>query len=176
MLGVTCLAVLAPLLSLRDLGRLGPMSSVGVGTAGFFAASVVAVTGIAMFKGQLGGEPALPGWCVRVRGMLARCSSGPMQRVCESFAAGGNICCCPCLPLACVMLLHVVPNTLASALTSPCPCLNPAPCLYLSPRLPSAPPDFHWLPTDDMMGSTPTSVLVNLLAVLPVISLSFVCQ
>jgi hypothetical protein len=63
-LGVTCLAVLAPLLSLRDLGRLGPMSSVGVGTAGFFAASVVAVTGIAMFKGQLGGEPALPGACV----------------------------------------------------------------------------------------------------------------
>lgn len=89
-LGVTCLAVLAPLLSLRDLGRLGPMSSVGVGTAGFFAASVVAVTGIAMFKGQLG--------------------------------------------------------------------------------------DFHWLPTEDMMGSTPTSVLVNLLAVLPVISLSFVCH
>lgn len=35
--------------------RLGPMSSVGVAIAGGFAASVVAVTGIAVFKGQLGG-------------------------------------------------------------------------------------------------------------------------
>ena len=32
------------------------MSSVGVAIAGGFAAAVVAVTGIAVFKGQLGGE------------------------------------------------------------------------------------------------------------------------
>jgi hypothetical protein len=73
------------------------------------------------------------------------------------------------------MRSYVVPNTLASASSHPALsqfCTR----LHLSPRFPSAPPDFHWLPTEDMMGSTPTSVLVNLLAVLPVISLSFVCQ
>lgn len=89
-LAVACLLVLAPLLSLRDLGRLGPMSTAGVVIAGGFATSVVAVTGIAIFKGQIG--------------------------------------------------------------------------------------DFHWLPTDDMLGHTWQQKLVNLLAVLPVISLSFICH
>lgn len=36
--------------------------------------------------------------------------------------------------------------------------------------------DFHWLPTPDMLGHTVQQRLVNLLAVLPVISLSFICQ
>jgi len=36
--------------------------------------------------------------------------------------------------------------------------------------------DFHWLPTADMLGHTPQQQLINLLAVLPVISLSFICQ
>ncbi|KAI7843114.1 hypothetical protein COHA_003285 [Chlorella ohadii] len=89
-LAVACLLVLAPLLSLRDLGRLGPMSTVGVAIAGCFATSVVAVTGIAIFKGQLG--------------------------------------------------------------------------------------DFHWLPTPEMLGSSAPEIAVRLLAVLPVISLSFICH
>lgn len=89
-LGVACLLVLAPLLSLRDLGRLGPMSTAGVAIAGGFAASVVAVTAIAIGKGEIG--------------------------------------------------------------------------------------DFHWLPTPDMLGHSVQQRLVNLLAVLPVISLSFICH
>lgn len=123
MLACVCLLILAPLLSLRDLGRLGPMSrwarrqlnaaqhwhfqkmppvllqhaarapckqavrlqpmpldpppppltrprrravcSAGVAIAGGFAASVVGVTAIAIFKGQVGGGctaavPSLP--------------------------------------------------------------------------------------------------------------------
>ena len=56
MLAVACLLVLAPLLGLRDLGRLGPMSTAGVAIAGGFAAAVVAVTGIAFAKGEVGGE------------------------------------------------------------------------------------------------------------------------
>lgn len=89
-LAVCCVLVLAPLLSLRDLGRLGPMSTAGVVVAGGFAVSVVGITGIAIAKGQVG--------------------------------------------------------------------------------------DFHWLPTAEMMGDTPSQVAVNLLAVLPVISLSFICH
>ena len=55
MLAVACLLVLAPLLGLRDLGALGPMSTAGVVIAGGFAAAVVAVTGIAFAKGAVGG-------------------------------------------------------------------------------------------------------------------------
>jgi hypothetical protein len=55
-LALVCLAVLAPLLSLRDLGRLGPMSSAGVAIAGGFAASMVVVTATAIARGQLGGD------------------------------------------------------------------------------------------------------------------------
>ena len=58
-LGLVCLAVLAPLLALRDLGRLGPMSTASVAIAGGFAASVVGVTAAAVAKGQLGGERPL---------------------------------------------------------------------------------------------------------------------
>lgn len=36
--------------------------------------------------------------------------------------------------------------------------------------------DFHWVPTADMLGHSPSEVAVNILAVLPVISLSFICQ
>jgi hypothetical protein len=50
--------------------------------------------------------------------------------------------------------------------------LPPRPC---GPPFPSL-SDFHWLPTADMLGDSPAQVAVNLLAVLPVISLSFVCQ
>ncbi|PSC67577.1 hypothetical protein C2E20_8765 [Micractinium conductrix] len=59
-LAAACLLILAPLLSLRDLGRLGPMSTAGVVIAGGFAASVVGVTGIAIAKGQIGDFHWLP--------------------------------------------------------------------------------------------------------------------
>ena len=36
--------------------------------------------------------------------------------------------------------------------------------------------DFHWLPTLDMLGGTPSQVIVNILATLPVISMSFICH
>lgn len=54
-LGVACLLVLVPLLGLRDLGRLGPMSSAGVAIAGAFACSMVGITITAIVKGQVGG-------------------------------------------------------------------------------------------------------------------------
>lgn len=38
------------------------------------------------------------------------------------------------------------------------------------------PADFHWLPTEEMLGSSAPEIAVRLLAVLPVISLSFICQ
>ncbi|GAB4822493.1 hypothetical protein N2152v2_009539 [Parachlorella kessleri] len=88
--GMLCLLCLAPLVSLRDLSLLGPMSTVGVSIAGAFAASVVALTGVAFAKGQVG--------------------------------------------------------------------------------------DFHWLPSLDMLGTTPSKVALNLLAVLPVITMCFVCH
>ena len=59
--GRPCHAVAAPatpdhvMLSSLLRSRLGPMSTVGVAIAGCFATSVVAVTGIAIWKGQLGG-------------------------------------------------------------------------------------------------------------------------
>ena len=55
----------------------------------------------------------------------------------------------------------------ARAAGQPAPSRPPA-------TLPAA--DFHWLPTAEMLGSSPTEVAVRLLAVLPVISLSFICQ
>ena len=55
-LGVACLLVLAPLLSLRDLARLGPVSTAGVVVAGSFAGSVLVIASVAIAKGQLGGE------------------------------------------------------------------------------------------------------------------------
>jgi amino acid permease len=36
--------------------------------------------------------------------------------------------------------------------------------------------DFHWLPTRGMLGPTPARIVINLLAVLPVITMSFVCH
>jgi amino acid permease len=36
--------------------------------------------------------------------------------------------------------------------------------------------DFRWLPTPEMLGPTPGRAVVNLLAVLPVITMSFVCH
>lgn len=60
-LAAVCATILAPLLSLRDLGRLGPMSTAGVAIAGGFAASVVGVTAAAVAQGQLGGARAEAG-------------------------------------------------------------------------------------------------------------------
>ena len=149
MLAVCCVLVLAPLLSLRDLGRLGPMSTAGVVVAGGFAVSVVGITGIAIAKGQVGGArrpPATP--CRREYSLeqlwrLLRAS-------CRRHPPGADLqpTCLPALP---------------------CPSLPPSP--FLCPLA-----DFHWLPTAEMMGDTPSQVAVNLLAVLPVISLSFICQ
>ena len=36
--------------------------------------------------------------------------------------------------------------------------------------------DFHWLPSLDMLGETPSKIALNLLAVLPVITMCFVCH
>ena len=60
-----------------------------------------------------------------------------------------------------------------------CLALPPAPAPFLPASLSSLPPhrpDFHWLPTAEMLGHSPGQVAINLLAVLPVISLSFICQ
>ena len=51
----------------------------------------------------------------------------------------------------------------------------PAACLTCLPACHGC-ADFHWLPTADMLGHSPGQVAVALLAVLPVISLSFICQ
>jgi len=89
-MAVLCTVCLAPLLSLRNLSLLAPMSSLAIVVAGAFVSAVVGLAGIAIFQGQLG--------------------------------------------------------------------------------------DFHWLPTADMLGHTPMRIAINLLAVLPVITMSFVCH
>ena len=107
MLGVACLLVLAPLLGLRDLGRLGPMSTAGVAIAGGFAAAVVAVTGIAFAKGEVGGEltgkvlwkpPVLP-MCLARRLHLCSARSVHAPRLTRSLACPASRlpACPPCL-------------------------------------------------------------------------------
>jgi len=54
------------------------MSTVGVAIAGCFATSVVAVTGIAIFKGQLGGERHM---AVRICGGVGGWSRLPAAKV-----------------------------------------------------------------------------------------------
>lgn len=49
-----CLLCLGPLVSLRDLSMLGPMSTVGVTIAGLFATSVLVLTGVGFARGQVG--------------------------------------------------------------------------------------------------------------------------
>ena len=89
-MAVVCSLALAPLLSLRNLALLAPMSSAAVVVAGCFVSAVVGLAGIAVFQGQMG--------------------------------------------------------------------------------------TFHWLPTAAMLGPTPWRIAINLLAVLPVITMSFVCH
>lgn len=89
-MAVLCTIGLAPLLSLRNLALLAPMSSAAVAVAGLFVSSVVCLAGVAIFEGKLS--------------------------------------------------------------------------------------DFHWLPTRGMLGPTPLKIIINLLAVLPVITMSFVCH
>lgn len=89
-MAVVCAVALAPLLSLRNLALLAPMSTLAVVVAGGFVSAVVGLAGIAVYQGQLG--------------------------------------------------------------------------------------DFHWLPTMEMLGPSPTRIAINLLAVLPVITMSFVCH
>ena len=57
-----------------------------------------------------------------------------------------------------------------------CPACNLPACRRLLALHPCLPADFHWLPTAEMLGGSAGEVFVNLLAVLPVISLSFICQ
>ena len=89
-MAIVCVFFLGPLVSLRNLKLLGPMSTAAVVVAGGLVSSIVALAIIAGIHGQLG--------------------------------------------------------------------------------------DFHWLPTREMLGGTPTKILINLLAILPVITMSFVCH
>ena len=89
-MAVLCIVALAPLLSLRNLSLLAPMSTAAVAVAGLFVSSIVGLAITAAWQGQLG--------------------------------------------------------------------------------------DFQWLPTADMLGHSPMRVIINLLAVLPVITMSFVCH
>ena len=89
-MAVLCTVGLAPLLSLRNLGLLAPMSTAAVFVAGLFVSSVVGLAMTAAFQGNLG--------------------------------------------------------------------------------------DYRWLPTQDMLGHSPTKIVINLLATMPVILMSFVCH
>jgi len=89
-MAILCIVALAPLLSLRNLALLAPMSTAAVVVAGGFVSAVVALAVTAIFQGQLG--------------------------------------------------------------------------------------DFHWPPTAEMLGPSPMRIAINLLAVLPVITMSFVCH
>lgn len=89
-MAVLCVLGLAPLLSLRDLRRLAPMSSLAVVVAVLFVSAIVGLAGVAVASGRVA--------------------------------------------------------------------------------------DFHWLPTREMLGPTPARIAINLLAVLPVITMSFVCH
>ena len=86
-MAVLCAVCLAPLVSLRNLSLLAPMSTAAVGVAGLFVSSVVGLAVTAAFQGQLG--------------------------------------------------------------------------------------DFRWLPTEEMLGDSPSKIIINLLAVLPVVSFEF---
>lgn len=89
-MGVVSTFLLAPLVSLRNLKLLAPMSTAAVVVAGLFVSSVIALGSIAAFEGRLG--------------------------------------------------------------------------------------DFHVLPTLDTLGDTPSRIAISILAVLPVITMSFVCH
>ena len=89
-MAIVCILFLAPLVSLRNLKLLGPMSSAAVVVAAGLVSSVVGLAITAAFQGQLG--------------------------------------------------------------------------------------DFHLLPTKEMLGPTPIKITINLLAILPVITMSFVCH
>lgn len=89
-MAVICVVFLAPLVSMRNLKKLGPMSSAAVAVAGCLVAAILGLAVTAAFQGQLG--------------------------------------------------------------------------------------DFHWLPNKDMLGATPTRMVINVLAILPVITMSFVCH
>lgn len=89
-MAVMCAAGLAPLVSLRDLRRLAPMSFIAVAVAGAFVFSLVGLGGLAITTGQVS--------------------------------------------------------------------------------------NFKWLPTKKMLGPTPGAIAIHLLAVLPVITMSFVCH
>lgn len=88
--GMVCILFLLPLLSLRDLSMLGPMSTVGVGIAALFATSIVALAGVAIGRNMVG--------------------------------------------------------------------------------------NFSWLPTMELLGGSPSRVAIHLLAVLPVVSMAFICH
>lgn len=133
------------------------MSTVGVAIAGCFATSVVAVTGIAIFKGQLGGGRMAVGG-----------PKGPRWSLCCALRSADMI------------QLHTA-QRFSGLFGARLACLQSARALHvLSPwaHLPFLfhPADFHWLPTPEMLGSSAPEIAVRLLAVLPVISLSFICQ
>lgn len=89
-MAVVCATCLAPLLSLRNLALLAPMSAAAVGVAGLFVSSVVGLAVVAAAQGQL--EPIM------------------------------------------------------------------------------------WLPAGDALGHTPAQVAVTLIAIVPVIAMSFICH
>jgi amino acid permease len=109
-----CCVFLAPLVSLRTLSMLGPLSNVAVAVAGAFVASVLSLTGIAVATGKVG----------------------------RAYWFGMQI-----------------PRVLMCRMD-----------YFLQIG------DFHWLPNPDTLGSSPTAIALNIIGILPVVTMSFVCH
>ena len=174
-LAAACLLILAPLLSLRDLGRLGPMSTAG----GASIAATCTIPSPAMCTAstpRLPRHPTPQGWsspaALLLQWWASLVSPSPSARL-----EGGGLLRFSGLPWVGWVVGWVggreAARTTGGRAVLTGKRLSPA---LLPPLLSSPPSDFHWLPTPDMVGDTLQHQAVTLLSVLPVISLSFICQ